>query len=147
MHAILLIALQAAAPHAAPPVPQSFSILVDPCASASDPQGKDVVVCGRPAETSPRLPMRDDRGPPDHPTPVNREMTGIGALAAEETPCAAHIGGCQVAFGQPVVAKAFELAANGLKGLKDARARHRDGARRVAIDLDAPPPPIPALQP
>ena len=147
MLAVLLIALQAATPATAPAVPQRFSILVDPCASASDAQGKDIVVCGRPAEATPRLPMRDDRGPPDHAVPVNPEMTGTGALAAEATPCAARIGGCEVGFGQPVVAKALEIAANGLKGFKDSRARHRDGARRVAIDLDAPPPPIPALQP
>ena len=42
-------------------------------------------------------------------------------------------------FGQPVVDKAIELAGYGLKGLKDARARHRDGNRRVAINLDASP--------
>jgi hypothetical protein len=128
----------------APGTPQRFSIMTDPCASASDDDGHDVVVCGRPDAISPRLPMRDDRGPPDHPVPVNPEMTGTGALAAEGTPCAAIIGGCTVGFGQPVVAKALELAGYGLKDLKDARARHRDGARRVAIDLSEPPAPNPA---
>ena len=134
----LLMAIQVA-----PSTPQSFSILVDPCASTQD-HGRDIVVCGHPDAIGPRMPLRDDRGPPDHPVPVNPEATGAGALAAEGTPCAAHIGGCQVAFGQPVVAKALELAGYGLKGLKDSRQRHRDGNRRVTIDLDGPPAPIPA---
>ena len=133
MIALLLMAVQAA-----PSVPQRFSILVDPCASSAS-DGKEVVVCGHPDAISPRLPLRDDRGPPDHPVPVNPEMTGVGALAAMATPCAAHIGGCQVGFGQPIVAKALELAGYGLKDLKESRRRHRDGARRVAIDLDGPP--------
>ena len=139
MIALLLMAVQVS-----PDVPQRFSILTDPCASASDARGKDIVVCGRPDAISPRMPLRDDRGPPDHPVPVNPEATGTGALGAEATPCAAHIGGCTVGFGQPVVAKALELASYGLKDLHDARQRRRDGARRVPIDLDSPPPPIPA---
>ena len=138
MIALLLMAVQAA-----PSVPQRFSILVDPCASSSE-SGQDIVVCGHPDAISPRLPLRDDRGPPDHAAPVNPEATGAGALAAEGTPCAAHIGGCQVGFGQPIVAKALELVGYGLKDLKDSRRRHRDGARRVAINLDGGPATIPA---
>ena len=135
----LFLALQVSAA-----TPQRFSIMVDPCASASDDKGKDVIVCGHPDAITPRMPLRDDRGPPDHPVPVNPDATGIGALAAESTPCAAHMGGCTVGFGQPIVAKAIELAGYGLKGLKDSRARRRDGDRRVAIDLSDTPAPIPA---
>jgi hypothetical protein len=146
MGPLLLLLIQVAAPAAARPVrplpPQHLSILVDPCASASDDAGRDVVVCGRPDAISPRLPLRDDRGPPDHPVPSNPDGTGIGALAATAEPCALH--GCFTGFGPPLVAEAVNGLTKGLKDLKDARARHRDGARRVAIDLDGPPPPIPA---
>ncbi len=142
--AILLAQAVAPVPPARPTPPQRLSILVDPCASASDDDGKDVVVCGRPDAIGPRLPMRDDRGPPAHPVPSNPDLTGTGALAAEATPCAVSMRGCTVGFGQPLVAEALNGIGKGLKDLKDARARHRNGDRRVAIDLDGPPPPIPA---
>ena len=141
----LLLLIQAATPAPARPArptpPQTMSILVDPCASATNDNGRDVVVCGRPEALSPRLPLRDDRGPPDHAVPSNPEGTGMGALAATAEPCAIH--GCYVGFGQPLVAEAINGLTKGLKDLKEARARRRDGARRVAIDLDGPPPPIP----
>ena len=145
MGPLLLLLIQAATPASAKPVrptpPQSMSILVDPCASATDDNGRDVVVCGRPDAISPRLPLRNDRGPPDHPVPSNPDGTGIGALAATATPCAIH--GCYTGFGQPLVEQAFIGIAKGLRDLKDSRARRRDGTRRVTIDLDAPPAPIP----
>ena len=88
MGPLLLLLIQAATPASAKPVrptpPQSMSILVDPCASATDDNGRDVVVCGRPDAISPRLPLRNDRGPPDHPVPSNPDGTGIGALAATD---------------------------------------------------------------
>jgi len=146
MGPLLLLLIQAAAPAAAKPArptpPQSMSILVDPCASATNDPGRDVVVCGRPDALSPRLPLRDDRGPPDHPVPSNPDGRGIGALAATAEPCAIH--GCYTGFGQPLVAEVVNGLGKGLKDLKDSRARRRDGVRRVAIDLDGPPPPIPA---
>lgn len=149
--ALLLAQATAATPGrpARPVPPQHLSILVDPCASATNDAGKDVVVCGRADAISPRLPMRDDRGPPDHPMPSNPYMTGAGALAAENTPCAVRAGGCVVGFGQPIVAEALNGLGKGLKDLHDARQRHRDGNRRIAIDLNGPPAAIPAnaLQP
>ena len=141
---VLAQAAPATAKPARPTPPQHVSILVDPCASASDNDGRDVVVCGRPEAISPRLPMRDDRGPPDHPVPGNPYATGTGALAMTATPCAASMRGCDVGFGGPLVAEALNGLGKGIKDLGDARRRHRDSDRRVAIDLDGPPPPIPA---
>jgi hypothetical protein len=138
----LLALLLAAAPQtpAAPPIPQRFSILVDPCARASD-AGKDVVVCGK--GPTPRLPLPDERGSPDHPIPSNPDMTGAGALAAEGTPCAALQGGCTVGFGGPLVDAAVRglvtAVSDGVKDRQTRAARRRDAGRRVPIPLDDAP--------
>lgn len=76
--------------------PQRFSILApqpgDVAApSCERPAGRDILVCA-PVPAQP-LPTPDGSGPA---RPVNPEMTGRGALAAEPTPCAARTGGCQV---------------------------------------------------
>jgi len=138
-----LLLLVAAPPQATPPpVPPKFSILVDPCARTTDEAGKDVVVCGNAADTR-RLPLPDDRGPPDHPVPSNPELTGTGALAASATPCATLQGGCQVGFGGPVVAAAVNglatAVSDGLKDRKDRAARRRDAGKRVPIPMDDAP--------
>ncbi|WP_380781452.1 hypothetical protein [Sphingomonas sp. R86520] len=131
MYALLLTALlQAATPD---PVPQRFSILVDPCAAASK-DGNEIVVCGAPATSSPRLPMRDDRGPPDHAVASNPELSAERALNLANTPCAASQRGCQVGFGPPIVPIA--KAAVGL--VKSALAKKPDKTGRVRIDLDGP---------
>jgi hypothetical protein len=140
----LLALVLAAAPQSSakpPPVPPRFSILVDPCARASDTAGRDVVVCGK--GPTPRLPLPDERGPPDHPVASNPELSGAGALAAQGTPCAARQGGCTVGFGGPVVAAAVNglvtTVSDGLKDRHDRAARRRDAGRRVAIPLDDGP--------
>jgi hypothetical protein len=135
MFALLLTALiQAAAPQPTPqPTPQRFSILVDPCSAASK-DGNEIVVCGAPATSSPRLPMRDDRGPPDHPVASNPELSAVRALNLENTPCAASQRGCQVGIGPPIVPIA--KAAIGL--VKSALAKKPDKTGRVPIDLDGP---------
>ncbi len=135
MIALLLMAQVAATPVTAKPG-ERFSILVDPCAAASD-EGRDIVVCA-PTESTPRLPMRDDRGPPDHPVPSNPELSAVRALQLEGTPCAASQWGCQVGFGPPIMPIA--KAAVGL--VKSALAKKPDKTGRIPIDLaDAPPPP------
>ncbi len=116
-----------------PPVPERFSILVDPCATQTQ-DGNEVVVCGTPATTTPRLPMRDDRGPPDHPVASNPELSAVRALQLENTPCAATQWGCQVGFGPPIAPIA--KAAVGL--IKSALAKKPDKRGRVPIDLDGP---------
>jgi hypothetical protein len=89
---ILALALQAAAA----PAPERFSILVpvadQPCTRAKPDD--DIVVCADalPAQT---LPLPQEAVSP-RPQPVNPYLTGTGALAAEGTPCAARVGGCQV---------------------------------------------------
>ncbi|BCA62123.1 hypothetical protein HMP09_1357 [Sphingomonas sp. HMP9] len=134
MIAIIVSALlQAAAVSAVPPVPQRFSILVDPCATQTQ-NGSEIVVCGKSATVTPRLPMRDDRGPPDHPVASNPELSAVRALQLENTPCAASQWGCQVGFGPPIVPIA--KAAVGL--IKSALAKKPDKRGRVPIDLDGP---------
>ena len=102
MIAVLLSALlQAASAPVAPPVPERFSILVDPCATQTK-DGNEIVVCGGPAANSPRLPLPDERGPPDHAVASNPNLSAVRALDLSDTPCAARQGGCQVGFGPPI---------------------------------------------
>ena len=129
---LLQVAATTAAP-AAPPVPERFSILVDPCATQTK-DGNEVVVCGKSATTTPRLPMRDDRGPSDHAVASNPNLTAVRALELSDTPCAARQGGCQVGFGPPIAPAA--KAAIGL--IKSALAKKPDKRGRVPIDLDGP---------
>jgi hypothetical protein len=155
---ILPLLLQAAAAAAIPAQPtapvtrassapsgNSFSILADPCArSGTTPVGNDVVVCGKGADTR-RLPLPDEREPTG-PTASNPNKTGIGALNASSTPCAASIGGCQVGFGQPLVAAAvkglFTAVSDGIADRKVRRARRDTAGQRVAIPLDDPAVPV-----
>lgn len=133
--------------------PQSFSILHEPCASS----GTEVVVCARKPD---RLPLPDERGPPDGPTPSNPDVTGTGALAP--VACAARQRGCQVGvdvigMGVAAVRLVGKLidpdscceepgeATNPVALVKDAIGAVRkkpDKAGRVAIVLDAPPAPV-----
>lgn len=74
---------------------QRWSILVDPCASVrGNPNSNEIVVCGSTAATSPRLPLPEERGPPDRPMPSNPYLSGMGALAATGSPCATRSEGC-----------------------------------------------------
>ena len=131
MIAVLLL-LQAAAGAA----PERFSVLVDPCANASN-DGGDVVVCGRPDTLAPRLPLPQYRGPPDHPAASNPYLRpevaldgpGVGAE------CGAYGEGCPIGGGGYVIPKLLTGAAGLVKG---ALAEHPDKRGRVAIDLDAP---------
>ena len=132
LSALLQVSANTTAP-AAPPSPERFSILVDPCSTQTQ-DGNDVVVCGQSATTTPRLPMRDDRGPPDHAVASNPNLTAVRALDLSNTPCAARQGGCQVGFGPPIVPIA--QAAVGL--VKSALAKKPDKTGRVSIDLDGP---------
>lgn len=144
----LLALLQSASAPVAPPVPQRFSILADPCARVpSDPSGYDVVVCGRRMQGSQRLPSGSTE-PPDHPVPVNPEQTGRGALAAQPKPCATRLEGCTVGIGPPpeLVNAAIGAVTGAFKDAKWRAARRRDGAARVPIDLSEASPPSPSAQ-
>lgn len=115
--------------------PERFSILapVPPqeCVARQAENG-DVVVCGETPELSQRLPLPGD-APPAGPVASNPHLTGTAALAAEATPCAALQKGCQVGFGQPLVA----AAAKGLVTLvQDAARKKPDKRGRVPIPLD-----------
>ncbi len=133
---VLLSMLMQAAPTAAStqtPLPERFSILVDPCAAASK-DGSEIIVCGGPAVNSPRLPLPDERGPPDRAVASNPELSAVRALQLEGTPCAASQRGCQVGFGPPIAPIA--KAAVGL--IKSALVKKPDKRGRVPIDLDGP---------
>ena len=133
MFAVILSALMQVAAPSPTATPERFSILVDPCAAASK-DGNDVIVCGGPAANSPRLPLPDERGPPDRGVASNPELSAVRALQLEGTPCAASQWGCQVGFGPPIVPIA--KAAVGL--IKSALAKKPDKRGRVPIDLDGP---------
>ena len=96
---LLLLAAQAATPAVpAPAAPTAFSILQpvasEPCTrrgKAVDPN--DIVVCGKP------LPSQTLPYPKEvvlnRPKPSNPDMTGIGAMAVEDSsPCATMQRGC-----------------------------------------------------
>lgn len=118
--------------------PERFSVLVDPCANASN-DGGDVVVCGRPDKLAPRLPLPQYRGLPDHPTASNPYLRPDVALNGPSVgnECGAYGENCPVGLGGYAVPKLL----NGAAGLvKSALAKHPDKHGRVAIDLDAPAP-------
>ena len=152
---LILLALQAAAP-------ERFSILVpvadQPCARPTPDD--DIVVCADalPSQTLP-LPQEavSSRG-----TPVNRDLTGTGALAAEAAPCAALVAGCQTGVNmlgmgtalirgvQKLVApnsccedageatNPLLLARDIAKGAGSIGKRGPDKSARMPIDLDEP---------
>lgn len=90
----LMLQVTADAP-AVEPAPQRFSILApvanQPCVRQGT--GDDVIVCADPLPAQ-ALPLPGE-AVSTRPVPVNREMNGRGALAAQVTPCGVAIGGCQ----------------------------------------------------
>lgn len=142
MIAALLLLQAATAPAAAPapaaPAGERFSILTDPCASASN-DGGDIVVCGRAENLAPRLPLPRYRGVPDHAVPSNPDLSARTALDGPGigTECGAYGEGCPVGGG----GYAIPALLGGAAGLvKKAFAHHPDKTGRVAIPLedDAP---------
>lgn len=150
--------LQAAAPAAA----DTFSILApvadQPCVRKTEKD--EVVVCADPLPAQ-ALPLPDE-AVSTGPRPVNRDMSGIGALRASSAPCAARLEGCQVGvniFG-PVVALVrgvqsaiapgsccerpgeatdpLMLIGDAVKGVARAGKHKPDRTKRVAIDLEEP---------
>ncbi|MFK3889139.1 hypothetical protein [Sphingomonas sp. NPDC079357] len=155
---IVAILLQAAAPS----VTTRRSILApvnnEPCVRSSE-QG-EVVVCADPLPSQ-ALPLPNEAVSPG-PRPVDRNMTGIGALAAESGPCATRLDGCTVGVNilgpvvalvrgiQSVVAPGsccerpgeatdpVMLIGDAVKGVAHAGKHKRGQLRREAIDLDEP---------
>ncbi|VXC45873.1 hypothetical protein [Sphingomonas sp. 8AM] len=155
---ILAILLQVAAPD----VPERRSILApvgdQPCVRTTE--RNEVVVCADPLPAQ-ALPLPNE-AESIGPRPVNRDMTGIGALRAESAPCAARLEGCQVGFNilgpavalvrgvQKAVAPSsccerpgeatdpLMLIGDAVKGVVKAGKHKPDWMRRVAIDLDDP---------
>jgi len=155
---IVAILLQAAAP--AVPIRRSIlaPVAEEPCVRRSE-QG-EVVVCADPLPAQ-ALPFPDEAVSPG-PHPVNRDMTGIGALRAGTAPCTARMEGCTVGFNilGPAVAlvrgaqKAVApgsccerpgeatdpllLIGDAVKGVARSGKHKADRSKRVAIDLDDP---------
>jgi hypothetical protein len=118
------------------PAPERFSILLeDACGADAQARAEargDVLVCGANGVTSQRLPLPDERVPTG-PVASNPHLSARTALAAEAAPCAARQEGCQVGFGQPIVA----AIVGGLIGLvMDAAKPKPDKSKRVPIPLD-----------
>jgi hypothetical protein len=162
---LILLALQAASPAAAPP--ERFSILAPAAASPCRetlPADSDIVVCSTPIDPH-RLPLPAERGPPDRPMPSNPNLDGAGALAAGGRGyCASMQSGCTtgvdimgagtaaIRLVQKLVAPdscceapgeatdPFRLVGDVIGGAKRA-GKKTDKANRVAIDLSEPPPP------
>ncbi|HEU0045190.1 hypothetical protein [Sphingomonas sp.] len=135
---ILALLLQATTPATGAAPPEKFSILAEPCAPIVR-DGQEVVVCGNNPTASQRLPLPAEAVSTTG-VPSNKYLTGTGALAAEPAPCATLQGGCQVGFGPPIgllVGAAVKGVGNALKDRREAKAKQRDGNRRVAIDLAA----------
>ncbi len=161
----LLLAAQAVAVPAMPlpaaPTPSGppQRIFLSNCPTGSD---GEIVVCA--ASDKPRLPLPDERGPPDRPMPSNPELSATAALAEAGPNCAAVQGGCQVGvdvFGAGTAAirligklidpdscceRAGEstdpgmLIGDAIGGIKRAFGRKPDKSGRIAISLDDPPP-------
>ena len=147
--ALLLLAASPQAGSAPAPAdpPQRFSILVDPCAAtAHDRSGNDVVVCGHPDAISPRLPLPQFRGPPDHPVPSNPDMSAAVALNGPGigNECGGYGEGCPVGLGGYAVPALVNGAVSAVKG---ALAKRPDKAGRIAIPLDDPQPTAASIQP
>jgi len=141
---------------------QRWSILVDPCASAQRGQD-DIVVCGQDVE-SPRIPLPDERGPPDRAMPSNPDVSGAGALAATRAPCATLSQGCTTGvdlFGGGtalvrLIGKVIDpesccerpgeatnpamLVGDVAKGIGKVFRKKPDKSNRVSIPLDDPAP-------
>lgn len=131
---LLLVALQAV-PAAPSPGHERVSILLPDCPASADAK-QDVVVCGRRPGSDRAPELRD--APSDRPMPSNPAMTGIGALRAESTPCAATQWGCSSQLN--LVAPALMLANEARVGLSRLFDKARDKSNRVPIALDGPGP-------
>lgn len=160
---IVALLLQTASA-AASTAPQGHSILVpvkDQACTRATPKD-EVVVCADPLPEQ-ALPLPNEAAS-TRPVPVNRDMTGMGAMAAEGSPCGTRVGGCQggldilgagtalVRGVQKLIAPGscceregeatnpFLLVADVAKGGARAARRKPDKSRRVAIDLEDPSP-------
>jgi hypothetical protein len=163
---LALLALQdAAKPADAQPQPQRWSILNDPCASA---RSKDeIVVCGQGGLPDPRLPLPEERGPPDRAIASNPDARGIDAMGLVAAPCATRSEGCAVGinlFGMGTAlirgvgklvdpnsccenpgdgTNPFALIGDVASGVGRAFRKKPDKSNRVAIPLDDLPPSAP----
>ena len=143
----LLMLLQAAAATPAPPPPargERIDILARPCANASN-DGGDVVVCGRPDEIAPRLPLARYRGVPDHAVPSNPDLRASVALDGPGigTECGAYGEGCPIAGGASSYVTPLTVARAAVGGVKSALATRKYKNKGTSIPIDEPSPAAP----
>ena len=137
---LLIFAFQAtaAAPAQKTDAPERFSILVpvgnERCARR--PGDSDATVCGNPLPSQ-TLPYPNEVVP-NGPVPSNPYRTGVGALAAESTPCAVAAQGCIVGFGPPILP--IVKGAAGLIGSAFRKKPDKTGRVPIPLDDSAPPP-------
>ncbi|NYT42668.1 hypothetical protein HZY97_17980 [Sphingomonas sp. R-74633] len=148
---------------------QSWSILNDPCPSPLGRKPEEILVCAKGAQPDPRLPLPDERGPPDRPMPSNPDVTGIGALNATVAPCATRSEGCTTGINilgggtflirgigkllnpdscceEPGEAtNPVKLVTDTVGGIGRSFRKKPDKSNRVAIALDDLPPPEPRV--
>lgn len=142
---------------------QRWSILAEPC--PPPPEGSDqIVVCGSGVPNAPRLPLPEERGPPDHPVASNPDLSGSGALAAVGSPCATLSQGCATGvdlfsagtFAVRAIGKLIDpdscceepgeatniglLVRDAVKAAGRVGRRKPDKSKRVPIPLDDPAP-------
>jgi len=127
---LLLIAMQAV-PAAPSEGTERVSILLPDCPTSADTR-QDILVCGRRPGSDRAPELRG--GPSDRATPSNPEMTAIGALRAEGTPCAASQRGC--AAPVDVVTPTLMLANEARIGISKLFDKARDKSKRMPIALD-----------
>jgi hypothetical protein len=146
---------------------QSWSILADPCPSPLGRKQDEILVCAKGAQPDPRLPLPDERGPPDRPMPSNPDVTGIGALNASIAPCATRSEGCTtginiLGMGTALIrgvgmlanpgscceepgeaTNPVKLVGDAIGGIGRAFKKKPDKTGRIAIALNDLPPPEP----
>jgi len=156
----LLLAAQTVAVPAVPrhiPAGPPQRIVLSDCPEGAD---GEIVVCAAPDK--PRLPLPDERGPPDRPLPSNPDLSPMIAQTGGGPDCAAVQGGCQVGVNVigagtaaiRLIGKLIDpdsccerqgestdpgmLVGDAIGGIKRAFGRKPDKSGRVAISLEAP---------
>ena len=133
--ALLLLAQATPAAPASPPQPERFSILVDPCANASNDGGNDVVVCGKSDSLQPRLPMPQFRGVPDHAVPSNPDMKASVALDGPGigNECGAYLEDCP-GLGNQINPAALVVGAVNAVGNAFKKRKYKDQGEPIPME-------------
>lgn len=136
MSVLLPLLLAAQASSQTPPEKWSVLAPTENCA-ATPAANTDIVVCGR-AQGS-RLPLPDERPPPDRPRPAIPDQSGmVSGEGQGSVPCSAMLRGCTVGVGPPpaLVNAAVTLAKDTAGAIGRAFTKQPDRSKRIPIPLD-----------